>query len=128
MEGGSALGAERHKGIIPWDDDFDIAVHGDYESLLINEIADDLCKVFLHLIIIYALIFKMHIFYKLIRTFSIQLQIIVSHGSRMRVAGITNSITQSTQLSYLHSKMNRIHGDIHSQIFSFLKNIQDFIF
>ena len=45
LQGGSALGAARHRGIIPWDDDLDISIHGDYESLLINEVAADLRKI-----------------------------------------------------------------------------------
>ena len=43
-EGGSALGAERHGGIISWDDDFDFAVHADYEDVLLNAVATDLRK------------------------------------------------------------------------------------
>ena len=42
--GGTAVGAERNQGIVPWDDDLDFAVHEDYQSVLLGAASDDLRK------------------------------------------------------------------------------------
>ena len=44
IECGTAIGALRHHGLIPWDDDLDIAVLEEDEAKLLGPVSTDLSK------------------------------------------------------------------------------------
>ena len=44
IEGGTAIGALRHHGLIPWDDDLDIGVLEEDEAKLLGPVSEDLSK------------------------------------------------------------------------------------
>ena len=44
LEGGSAIGALRHEGIIPWDDDLDIIIRAEDEALFLGKVREELLE------------------------------------------------------------------------------------
>ena len=44
IEGGTAIGALRHQGLIPWDDDLDIGVLEEDEDKLLGPVSEDLSE------------------------------------------------------------------------------------
>ena len=44
IEGGTAIGALRHQGLIPWDDDLDIGVLEEDEDKLLGPVSEDLSR------------------------------------------------------------------------------------